>query len=134
MCLFLTNRATQDSTLLDCPKPFLVEIAFSGILLCIFISGNLLQLWEGSCYGKWLFTEYYHSSLLLLEKARVILGFIGVSWVSQGTVVIIISYSMMYAYSYKHTSIPSLRTCSIHTSHSSQGNKTPAVGAFQTAA
>ena len=38
LCLFLTNRATHDSTLLGYPKPFLVEIAFSGILLCIFIS------------------------------------------------------------------------------------------------
>ena len=47
-CFFLTNRATHDNTLLGCPKPFLVEIAFSGILLCIFISGKLLQLWEGS--------------------------------------------------------------------------------------
>ena len=51
VCLFLTNRATQDSTILGCPKPFLVEIAFSGILLCISISRKLPQFREGSCYG-----------------------------------------------------------------------------------
>ena len=63
LCLFLTNRATHDSTLLGYPKPLVVEIAFSGILLCIFISGKLPQLWEGSCYGRWLSTEYYYSTL-----------------------------------------------------------------------
>ena len=81
-CLFLTNRATHDSTLLGCPKPLVVEIAFSGIFLHIFISRKLPQLWEGSCNGRWLYTEYYHSTLLLSVMARVILRCIGVSWVS----------------------------------------------------
>ena len=84
LCLLLTNRATHDSTLLGCPKPLVVEIAFSGILLCIFISRKLPQFQEGSCYGRWLSREYYHSILKLLEKAGVILGCIGMWWISRG--------------------------------------------------
>ena len=38
--------------------------------------------------GGWLYTEYYHSTLLLLEKTGVILGFVGVSWLSLSTVVV----------------------------------------------
>lgn len=65
-----------------CPKLLVVEIAFSGILLCFFISRKLPQLWEGSRYGRWLYSVYNHSTLLLSVMARVILRCIGVSWVS----------------------------------------------------
>ena len=47
LCLFLTNRATHDSTLLGCLKLLVVEIALSGILLCMFISRKIPQFREG---------------------------------------------------------------------------------------
>ena len=78
LCLFLTNRDTHNSAYLGCPKPLVVKVAFSGILLCIFISRKFPQLWEGSCYEWWLSREYYHSTLLLLEIVGVILGFLEV--------------------------------------------------------
>ena len=80
MCLFLTNRATQDSTLLGCLKPFLEEIAFSGILLCIFISRKHPQF-----RGFMIWAVVIHWVLLFYTVTPGKGG--GYSWVSRGVLV-----------------------------------------------
>ena len=50
-CLFLTNRATHDSTLLGCPKLLVVEIAFPGFFSAFSFLGNYLSCGRGHAMG-----------------------------------------------------------------------------------
>lgn len=95
-CFDKVPRETHDTPIHPRMTPLLFPIPISCICLkpfgcgnrifrdssLLFISRKLPQLWEGSRYGRWLYSVYNHSTLLLSVMARVILRCIGVSWVS----------------------------------------------------